>query len=524
MVVMREVKRRLGARTLRCARHSAVGMPGRGRLRKRHARRSGKSGGSLTVFLVLLAGGGNTAHVFDELAPKLATDYHVHGITRRGFGASGFAVSDNPVDRLRDNVLAVLGALKLERPAIHTRSTMAKGPKMKEFQMAGPRLPNPGESDLSSFSSLQAWDAEVFGFQRPVGAISLFECMHSRRGSGDPGLMGYNTARQAVSVPTASRPMSCYNVLSGTVWAALLASGVVMTSRAAQRPEAPQAYQTKVVLLGTGTPAANPDRSGPATAIVVNDTAYLVDLGPGVVRRASAAAISRGITALQPTRLRVAFMTHLHSDHTVGYPDLILTPWTLGRRVPLEVYGPKGLKAMTEHLLAAYREDIGTRTNPDGNQRTFPDGYKVNAHEIVAGVVYKDDNVTVTAFATKHAMESYGYRFDTPDRSIVLSGDTNPTQATIEACRGCDVLIHEVHTSSWLAARPEAGGAPPGTFRRFSEKYHTTTSQLADLAREAKPRLLVLYHYNSLSAEELQLDMMQRYPGHFVIGRDLDVY
>jgi ribonuclease BN (tRNA processing enzyme) len=256
----------------------------------------------------------------------------------------------------------------------------------------------------------------------------------------------------------------------------------------------------------------------------VNDTPYLVDFGPGVVRRASAAATSRGIAALQPVKLRIVFATHLHSDHTVGYPDLIFTPWTVGRREPLEVYGPKGLGAMTEHLLEAYRADIETRTSAEGNQRTFAGGHNANAHEIVAGVVYKDANVTVTAFPTKHAMESYGYRFDTPDRSIVISGDTNPTQATIDACRGCDVLIHEAHTPAWLAARPEAGGAPPGTFRRFSEKYHTTTQQLADLARQARPRLLILYHYNSVSEDELQTDMMSRYQGHFVIGRDLDVY
>jgi ribonuclease Z len=291
-----------------------------------------------------------------------------------------------------------------------------------------------------------------------------------------------------------------------------------------QPAAAPQTPGTKVVLLGTGTPGPNPDRSGPATAIVVNDVAYLVDFGPGVVRRASAAATTRGIPALQPTRLQVAFVTHLHSDHTVGYPDLIFTPWTIGRRVPLEVYGPPGIRAMTQHLLEAYRVDIETRTNPEGNQRTFPDGSKVNAHEIAAGVVYKDKNVTVTAFPTKHAMESYGYRFDTTDRSIVISGDTNPAQATIDACRGCDVLLHEVHTAAWLAARPEAGGAPPGTFRRFSEKYHTTTEQLAALARQAKPRLLILYHHNSVSPEELQADMMKHYPGHFVVGRDLDVY
>jgi len=275
--------------------------------------------------------------------------------------------------------------------------------------------------------------------------------------------------------------------------------------------------KTRVVLLGTGNPAPNPDRSGPATAIIVKDTAYLIDFGPGVVRRAEAAAVSRGIKALEPTRLRVAFVTHLHSDHTVGYPDLIFTPWTVGRRVPLEVYGPTGLKAMTEHILEAYKVDIETRTNPDGNQRTFPGGYKVNAHEIKTGVVYKDENVTVSAFATKHAMESYGYRFETPDRSIVISGDTNPAQTTIDACHGCDVLIHEAHTPAWLATRPES-------FQKFSAKYHTTTLELAELARQAKPRLLILYHYSSLSPEELFDDMLARYPGHFVIGRDLDVY
>jgi len=291
-----------------------------------------------------------------------------------------------------------------------------------------------------------------------------------------------------------------------------------------QQAEAQQTVRTKVVLLGTGTPAPDPDRSGPATAVVVDDVAYIVDLGPGVVRRAKAAATAHGLKALEPTNLRIAFLTHLHSDHTIGFPDLIFTPWTMGRRVPLEVYGPKGLKEMADHLLAAYRIDIDTRTNPDGNQRTFPEGSKVNAHEIATGVVYKDEKVTVTAFPTKHAMESYGYRFDTPDRVVVISGDTNPTQATVDACRGCDVLVHEVHTPAWLAARREAGGAPAGTFRRFSEKYHTTTTQLAKLASEAKPRLLILYHYSSVSPEELQSDMMSRYSGHFVIGRDLDVY
>ena len=287
------------------------------------------------------------------------------------------------------------------------------------------------------------------------------------------------------------------------------------------------ASKTRIVLLGTGNPAADPDRSGPATAIVVNDTPYLVDFGPGVIRRAKAAVIERGITALEPTNLRVAFVTHLHSDHTVGYPDLIFSPWTLGRRVPIDVYGPTGIKAMTSHLLEAYRVDIETRTNADGNQHEFPEGHKAQAHEIRAGVVYKDANVTVTAFPTKHAMESYGYRFDTADRSIVISGDTSPTQATIDACRGCDVLIHEVNTLEALSKRD-------ARFQAFAAKYHTSTAQLAELAGQAKPRLLVLYHHSitlrpgvATSAStpgELLREMSARYSGQFVVGRDLDVY
>src|SRR5439155_7458005 len=120
-------------------------------------------------------------------------------------------------------------------------------------------------------------------------------------------------------------------------------------------PLAQPPVRTLVVLLGTGSPPADPERSGPATAIVVNDTPYLVDFGAGVVRRAEEAAIQRGIKALEPTNLLVEFVTHLHSDHTVGYADLILTPWVTGRKVPLQVYGPAGIKEMTEHLLEAYR-------------------------------------------------------------------------------------------------------------------------------------------------------------------------
>jgi ribonuclease BN (tRNA processing enzyme) len=289
---------------------------------------------------------------------------------------------------------------------------------------------------------------------------------------------------------------------------------------------------TQVVMLGTGTPQPDPDRSGSATAIVVNGSAYLVDFGPGVVRRAAAAKIDRGVDALEPTNLRVVFLTHLHSDHTAGYPDLILTPWAMGRRHPLEVYGPKGLKNMTEHLLAAYQEDIAIRR--DGMEKESPDGWKVNVHEIKTGIIYKDANVTVTAFPTRHGdwEQSFGYRFDTADRSIVISGDTTPLQSTIDACRGCDVLIHEAQTLKFInsSMRPNAQGYD---IKEYVAKYHTTTIQLAELATKANPGLLITYH-NPItlrpehrpraSTPDDVLREMAGYKGRVVVGRDLDLF
>jgi ribonuclease Z len=307
----------------------------------------------------------------------------------------------------------------------------------------------------------------------------------------------------------------------------VVAAALLAARSAAQAPSPPPATSgTQVVLLGTATPAIDPDRSGPASAVVVNDTAYLIDIGAGVVRRAKSAAVDRGIAALDPVKLRVAFVTHLHSDHTVGFPDLILTPWVMGRRVPLEVYGPTGIKAMTDHLLEAYQADFETRMKDRPlYTRTTPEGHAVNAYEVRPGVVYQDANVKVTAFATTHAMESYGYRFDTADRSVVITGDTNPTQATIDACNGCDVLVHEVLSHDWLSRRPD--------FVKYASVHHTTTTQLVELATKARPRLLVLYHASlswrpavdsERSTHATFLREMSAYTGQMVIGRDLDVY
>ena len=287
-------------------------------------------------------------------------------------------------------------------------------------------------------------------------------------------------------------------------------------STASQADASRSSPTTQVVLLGTGTPGWDPDRSGPATAIVVNGTPYLIDFGPGVVRRAGA-AYRKGVKALQPTNLHVVFLTHRHVDHTVGYSDLIFSPAQErgARKLPLEVYGPKGLNEMTEHILKAHM------LTPDDPR------YKVNAHEITPGIVYKDDNVTVKAFPVAHGdVEAFGFRFETPDRTIVISGDTTPTQSVIDNCRSCDVLIHEAYSMKTY----NAVSADAQANRR---KLHTSTMQLAELAGKAKPGLLILYHRSNLGGmvaempnpEEAFLEEIRSaYAGKVVAGHDLDIY
>jgi len=276
--------------------------------------------------------------------------------------------------------------------------------------------------------------------------------------------------------------------------------------------------RTQVVLLGTGTPNAEPDRAGSAVAVIVDDTPYIIDCGPGVVRRATAAH-QKGIRALEPSKLKRLFITHLHSDHTLGYPDLILTPWVLGRSEPLAVCGPVGTQAMTDHILQAYQEDIRIRI--EGDEPANPQGYKVIVTEIQTGVVYKDENITVRAFPVEHGSweHAYGFRFETPDRTIVISGDTTPTQALVENAMGCDILIHEVYCQAAFEKREPR-------WQRYHSQSHTSTVELARIAEKVKPGVLILYHqlYWGATDEELLSEIRERYDGKVVSGKDLDVF
>jgi len=283
---------------------------------------------------------------------------------------------------------------------------------------------------------------------------------------------------------------------------------------------------TRVVLLGTGTPRPDPNRSGPATAIIVNDTPYLVDFGPGVIRRATA-AFEKGVTAIGfgGINIKTVFLTHLHSDHTVGYPDLIFTSWIMGRNEPLSVYGPKGITAMTDYVLKAWEVDIRVRTNGINHHRS--DGCKVQVFEIAPGVIYQDKNIRVTAIPALHedVVDSFSFRFDTPDRVIVLSGDTTPTQALIDHSDDCDILIHEAYSmSSFQKVSPH--------WQEYRRRAHTSSMQLAEIASKIKPGLLVLYHLSNAGGvlAETEPDgtvveeIRRAYHGNVVQGHDLDVF
>lgn len=279
--------------------------------------------------------------------------------------------------------------------------------------------------------------------------------------------------------------------------------------------------QTQLILLGTGTPNADPERSGPSLAIVVGSNSYIVDFGPGVVRRASALSKQWGgkIEALNANNLKLAFLTHLHSDHTAGYADLILTPWVLGRNIPLEVYGPKGLTQMTEDLLEAYRSDISYRL--DGLEPANALGWQVNTHEITEGVVFQDDLIEVTAFKINHGSwdNAFGYRFVTPDKTIVISGDTRPSQNLIRYSEGADILVHEVYSQAGFDKKTEV-------WKKYHASHHTSTFELGEIANKTKPGLLVLHHilFWGANEEELLDEISQIYDGLVSVGSDMMIY
>lgn len=278
---------------------------------------------------------------------------------------------------------------------------------------------------------------------------------------------------------------------------------------------------TKVALLGTGNPNPDPNHCGPSVLILIDETPYIVDFGAGVVRQIAALTSQYGgkLEALKIKNLKTAFLTHMHSDHTVGYPDLILTPWVMGRDAPLEVYGPDGLTEMTEHILKAYQADIKYRLY--GLEPANNHGWRVNAHEIDEGVIYEDDMVHVEAFLVKHGTwpNAYGLRFTTADKIIVISGDTAPCENIIKFGQGVDILIHEVYYKKGFDQKDEF-------WQNYHALNHTSTYELAEIANQIKPKLLVLTHtlFWGGSEQDILDEIAESYQGRVIVGADLAIF
>lgn len=276
---------------------------------------------------------------------------------------------------------------------------------------------------------------------------------------------------------------------------------------------------TSIVLLGTGTPVPDHTTQGPATAVVVGKRIFLFDAGAGVMRQMEAAGLP-----YRRAPIAGVFFTHLHSDHTLGYPDVILTSWDMGRRTPLRVVGPSGIQRLTDHIIAGWREDIEIRTN--GLEHGIQNGWRVSVLETVGGLVYDSLGVKVRAFGVRHGtwLWAFGYRIDTPDKSIVISGDTAPCDSIADRARGVDVLVHEVYPEARLKPEDRPGGQD---WPLYMKSFHTSDRELGAIAARAGPKLLVLHHIVRMGGTDEELIQGIRaggYTGRVVVGRDLDRY
>tara|TARA_B100000214_G_scaffold8186_1_gene5986 strand:- start:2371 stop:3240 length:870 start_codon:yes stop_codon:yes gene_type:complete len=278
---------------------------------------------------------------------------------------------------------------------------------------------------------------------------------------------------------------------------------------------------TKLIILGSGTPNPDPQRYGSGYAIVVNESAYIVDFGPGIVRRISAMSPTWGgeFPSMELKKINIAFLTHIHSDHSGALADLILTPWIMGRDVPLKLYGPPGLDAMSKNITEAYIDDINYRLY--GSQPANKLGYTTLVNEISEdGVIYKDENVKVIAFKNAHGdfKNSFGFLFITKDKKILLSGDTAVSENLKKYGKDLDILVHEVFSSETFVNKTK-------DWQIYHQAHHTSSIDLGIIANELKPKKLVLSHilFWGASDESLLSDVKKNFNGKTIIAKDLMV-
>ncbi len=302
-------------------------------------------------------------------------------------------------------------------------------------------------------------------------------------------------------------------------WLAVLLAVVLGTGSSGAQGQTAAKSDFRVTLLGSGIPVPEPDRFGPATLVEAGGQKLLFDAGRGATIRLFQLRV--------PLReVGPLFLTHFHSDHTVGIPDVWLSGWLGGpwarRTTPFRVTGPTGTKDLMANLERAYAADIKIRMADEN----YPaEGIRVIAEEFpMGGVVYEKDGVRVTAFEVDHGdliKPSYGYRIDYDGRSVVISGDTRFDKNVIKHGTGADLLIHEV-----AAVRPEL--LKDAQVQRVMA-HHTSPQEAGRVFQLARPKLALYTHLvllarpgvPAVTAEELVAQTRASYDGPLVVGEDL---
>jgi ribonuclease Z len=278
-------------------------------------------------------------------------------------------------------------------------------------------------------------------------------------------------------------------------------------------PPIAQGQDFKVILLGTGAPPPAMNRFGPSILVEAGGHKFLFDAGRGVLQRLTQLHVKwRDVDAL--------FLTHLHSDHVVGIPDLWLTGWMVsGRDVPLHVWGPKGTIEMMSHLKQAYEYDISVRLQ---DREARAEGIEILAKNISEGVVYEQGGVKITAFEVDHGAvkPAFGYRIDYAGRSVVLSGDTRVSENLVRHAQKVDVLVHEVAVPDILSRTGISAERVKGIVA-----HHVTPEQAGEVFSRTNPRLAVYSHIVPPNAGEQDVIPQTRktYSGPLELGADLMV-
>lgn len=277
--------------------------------------------------------------------------------------------------------------------------------------------------------------------------------------------------------------------------------------------------ETQVVMLGTGTPVPDAYRAGSSIAVIHKGQAYLFDIGAGSIQNAIIARYKYDIPSLYPSQICCVFLTHMHSDHTTDYSELAANLWWRSR-APLSAWGPVGLEQMTNGMYEMMAPDTVLRTG--GTQPVIDStAKKIKITEIEEGIVFRKDDLTVEAFAVNHGdiKPAFGYKITTDDRSIVISGDTAYSEKLLEKSRGVDLLFHEVISDSGLAKQTEF-------WQQYHSSSHMSASALGELASEAQPGLLILYHglFYGVPEPVIVDEVRATYDGEVVLADDLDLF